>query len=47
MIMELENEEVGHGLNIPVKVMDGDHRWDEMVGMNAFMGRQLAVHTAG
>jgi len=44
VIMEVENEEVGHGLNIPGKVVDGDHRCEEMLRMNAFVGCvQLAI----
>lgn len=29
--MELESEEVGHGLNIPARVVGGDYRCKEMV----------------
>lgn len=39
-----ENEEVGQGLNIPGKVVDGDHRYKEMVRVNAFMGGVLATN---
>lgn len=40
--VELESEEVGHGLNIPGRVVGGDHRCKERVRVNAFMGGQLA-----
>lgn len=43
--MELESEEVGHGLNIPGRVVGGDYRCEEMVRVNAFMDGQLAVRT--
>lgn len=44
---ELENEEGGHGLNIPGCVVGGENTCKEMVRMNAFTGGQLAVHKPG
>lgn len=41
VIMEWEIEEVGHGLNIPGRVVGGDYRCKEMVRVNAFMGGPL------
>lgn len=38
--MGLEKEDVGYGLNIPGRVMDGDYRCEVMVRVNAFMGGQ-------
>lgn len=43
--MELESEEVGHGLNIPGRVVGGDYRCKEMAKLNAYMGGQLGVLT--
>lgn len=36
--MELQNEEVGHGLNIPGSMVGGDYTCKEMIRMNVFMG---------
>lgn len=37
VIMELQNEEVGHGLHIPGSMVGGDNACKEMVRMNVFM----------